>query len=250
MSDFPDHFSKQAEIYRRFRPSYPDALFDWLAEVSPGHACALDAGTGNGQAAVALTAHFERVVAADPSAAQIERAEAHPRVTYHVAPAERLPVPDASAELVAVAQALHWFDFPRFFDEVRRVLVPGGVMAAFGYSFFHVSPEVDAVIEAHLLDRLAPDWPPQNRLLWEGYRGCEFPPNFVELPAPVLVLEPTMTRDALLGYAETWSAWQRHTERTGVSPRAGLEAALAPLWPEDAVRTIRMPLILRAFRLG
>ena len=85
---FKDHFSERAVGYAQFRPTYPAALFDWLTRLAPGRACAWDAGTGNGQAALGLAERFERVVATDASPAQIANARAHPRVAYRVAPAD------------------------------------------------------------------------------------------------------------------------------------------------------------------
>ncbi len=121
---FKDHFSKQAADYAKFRPHYPTALFDWLAQQAPGRELAWDAGTGSGQVAVELARLFEKVVATDPSARQIDNAEAHARVEYRVEPAERSSLEPASVDLVTVAQALHWFDFPAFYAEAERVLNP------------------------------------------------------------------------------------------------------------------------------
>lgn len=71
MSDvgFKDHFSGHAAAYAAARPAYPEALFGWLAAQCPRRELAWDAGCGNGQASVALAAHFRRVHAGDPSAA-------------------------------------------------------------------------------------------------------------------------------------------------------------------------------------
>ena len=122
---FQDHFSAQADAYARFRPTYPDALYAWLAARVATRALAWDCGTGNGQAAVALAAHFARVVASDPSRDQIAHAMAHERVHYVVASAEQPPEEVMGADLVTVAQALHWFDFARFYPALERVLKPG-----------------------------------------------------------------------------------------------------------------------------
>ena len=90
MSDrFKDHFSKQSGDYVSGRPGYPEALFIQLANLSPSVSCAWDCGTGNGQAATSLAAHFARVVATDPSEEQIKRANFHPRVRYAVATGEQ-----------------------------------------------------------------------------------------------------------------------------------------------------------------
>lgn len=72
--EFRDHFSQQATTYATYRPGYPDALFTWLATLTPGRSCVWDCATGNGQAAVSLAHHFERVIATDGSAAQIAAA--------------------------------------------------------------------------------------------------------------------------------------------------------------------------------
>lgn len=133
-ASFKDHFSGHAANYRAFRPTYPPELFAFLASVVPRRELVWDCGTGNGQAAVVLAEHFARVFATDASAEQIANAEPHPKVEYAVAPAEKCPLPDASADLITVAQALHWFDHDRFFAEVRRVCKPGAVFAATCYS--------------------------------------------------------------------------------------------------------------------
>ena len=112
---FPDHFSEVAGAYAEFRPRYPDALFDWLAEVAPRRELAWDCATGNGQAAVALARVFDRVVATDASAEQVDAARPHPRVEYRVAPAEESGLASDSADAVTVAQAVHWFDRPAFY---------------------------------------------------------------------------------------------------------------------------------------
>jgi ubiquinone/menaquinone biosynthesis C-methylase UbiE len=72
---------------------------------------------------------------------------AGPNVAYFTALAERLPLRDGSVSLVAAAQAAHWFDFERFHAECRRVLVPGGVVAAWTYEKFRADDAVDAVID-------------------------------------------------------------------------------------------------------
>mgnify|MGYP001287933640 CR=1 FL=1 len=98
-----DHFSRQAFSYARVRPRYPAALFAHLAALAPATGCAWDCATGNGQAAVGLAEHFDLVHATDLSAEQIAHAAVHPRVRYHVAPAEASGLPDGCADVVTVA---------------------------------------------------------------------------------------------------------------------------------------------------
>jgi len=87
---FHDHFSGHADAYAAYRPTYPAALFTFLASQAPDRLCAWDCATGNGQAALALANEFESVIATDASAQQIEEAALHKRVNYYEAPAEPL----------------------------------------------------------------------------------------------------------------------------------------------------------------
>jgi hypothetical protein len=72
---------------------------------SPGRDLAWDCATGNGQAALALAAHFRHVHATDLSAEQLAQATPHARIDYRQAPAEASGLADRSCDLVTVAQA-------------------------------------------------------------------------------------------------------------------------------------------------
>src|SRR6266516_8230748 len=95
---FKDHFSGHAVEYAKFRPRYPDKLFEYLASISPRHELAWDCATGNGQAAVGLARHFDSVIATDASAQQIASAEPNDRISYRVAPAEASGIDDSLVE--------------------------------------------------------------------------------------------------------------------------------------------------------
>src|SRR5262249_8272729 len=133
MAAFKDLFSERPDAYARYRPTYPAEAFAWLAAEAPSAALAIDVGTGNGQAAVALAERFDRVPALAASGPPLPTARAHPRVASRRSPAEQLAADDARADLIFVGQALHWFDRAAFFREVRRVLAPGGVLAVSCY---------------------------------------------------------------------------------------------------------------------
>ena len=146
-SDFIDHFGARAAAYAAYRPTYPPTLFTYLADAAPARKLAWDCGTGSGQAAMALAGRFERVIGTDASAAQIAAAASHPQVRYLVAAAESSGLRDASVDLCTVAQALHWFNLEQFYAEVRRVLVPSGVLAVWTYSALNIDEET---IDKHL----------------------------------------------------------------------------------------------------
>jgi SAM-dependent methyltransferase len=245
---FKDHFSGRAALYAAYRPSYPPALFHFLAGVTEQHRLAVDIGTGSGQAAAGLANHFERVIGIDPSAEQLHYAARHPNVEYRIARAESTGLAAGCADLVAVAQALHWLDTDSFFREAKRVLVPDGVVAVWGYG--------DPVLDSGPLDRnlhefnrvlLEPYWFAERRLLLTGYRTITFP--FDELPVPHFELQAQWTLAELLGYLRTWSATANYIEARGSDPVIDLEKLLARDWGKpEGRRVVRWPLHLRAGR--
>jgi len=249
MSAFKDHFSGHAADYRVFRPTYPPELFAFLASVAPAHELAWDCGTGSGQAAVVLAEHFARVFATDASAEQIANAEPHPKVEYAVAPAEACPLPDASADLVTVAQALHWFGFDRFYAEVKRVLEPGGLLAVWTYDLHAVNADVDPVLARLQSEFVGPYWPPERALVGAGYRTIPFP--FEEVPAPAFGMTAEWNLPTLLGYMSTWSATKRFAAAHGFDPLERLADDFAAAWGDPAaVRTVRWKLALRLGRVA
>jgi SAM-dependent methyltransferase len=244
---FKDHFSGHAAAYASFRPGYPRDLVAAVARLPREHRLALDTGTGNGQAALGLAQYFDRVVATDPSAAQLEHAPAHPRIEYRVAPAEATGLPDGSVDLVTAAQAFHWYDFDRFFAEVERVLAPGGAVAVWTYNLARVDPAVDAQIDRLAHGIAAPYWPPERRWVDEEYRTIPFP--FDEVVIPPFFHEEQWDLGRLVSYLHTWSATARFIQEKGTDPVDEIWDDLAAAWGEpERVRTVTWPLFLRAGR--
>jgi SAM-dependent methyltransferase len=244
-----EHFSRQSSRYRDSRPGYPAALYDFLGAAVARAETALDCATGNGQAAIDLAGRFDEVVAFDLSAQQIAKATAHPRVSYFVADAARLPLADHRVDLVTVAQALHWLDLPAFYAEIRRVARPGAVLAAWTYGPIRVTPAVDKVV-AHLYeDIVGPYWPAERRHVESGYRDLSFP--FELLPAPPLALEADWSLERLTGYLASWSAVQRYKDAVGSDPVTAVRQQLAAAWgPAEGMRRVEWPLAIRAGRIA
>jgi SAM-dependent methyltransferase len=121
-------FADVASAYERGRPGYPAEAVVWLAGAEPLDV--VDLGAGTGKLSRALVALGHRVTAVEPLDEM--RAELHAAVPDARAlggSAEAIPLPDASADVVASAQAFHWFDHDDALPEIGRVLRPGGRLA-------------------------------------------------------------------------------------------------------------------------
>lgn len=240
---FKDYFSSQSSDYRTFRPVYPDALYHYLAGLAPTRDLAWDCATGNGQAAVGLARYFTSVIATDASANQLAQAITAPNIDYREAPAERVPLADASVDLITVAQALHWFDVEAFHREARRVLKDAGVIAVWSYNLLSIAPALDAIMLRLYADTLGPYWPEERRLVENGYRDLPFP--FARIEAPAFALKAHWNLRELAGYLMTWSAVQRYNAAHGRNPVEDSLPALAAAWGDAGVaREIVWPLRL------
>ena len=248
IADFSDHFSSVAEAYAAARPSYPPALFDHLASRAPSRAHAWACAAGNGQATLALAERFAHVTATDASAAQLAQAPRHPGVTYRVGLAQESGLRDASVDLVTVAQALHWLDLSRFYEEVGRVLVADGVLAVWCYGLQQVDDEaVDERLAEFYASVVGPYWAPERTLVETGYRTVPFP--FEELEAPAFEMAHEWQLTELLAYLRTWSATWAFVKARGFDPVTALAGELELVWgPADRRRRVRWPLSLRIGR--
>jgi len=242
MTKTGDHFSGHAAEYAKARPTYPAELFQWLAEVAPGRALCWDAGCGNGQASVALAAHFARVVATDISPQQIAEATPHPKVSYVVGGEDGAALTDGSCDLVTAAQAAHWFDLPRFLESCQRVLRPNGIVAIWGYGLTRITPAVDAEVLHFYTEVVGPYWPTGREHLDNEYRTLELP--LKEMDSPPFAMRLTWDLGALIGYLGTWSAVQRYIKAKGEDPIPALTERLRPIWG-DGLRVVQWPLYLR-----
>jgi SAM-dependent methyltransferase len=126
-------FTVTAADYHRHRPTYPPPLFDWIeARVVRAPLRVADVGCGTGIATRLLAARGHDVVGVDPNQAMLEQArEAGGPARYLRGEAGKTGLPDASVDLVTVAQAFHWFELPAALAEFGRILEPGGACAAF-----------------------------------------------------------------------------------------------------------------------
>ena len=241
------YFGPQAARYAEIRPTYPVALFHYLAVTSRHSRLAWDCATGNGQAAVGLAERFARVVATDASAEMITHAVPHPRVSYGEARYDS-GIDAGTCDLVTVAQALHWLDIAALFAEVRRVLAPGGLFAAWCYALCRIEPAVDEVVDAFYRITLGSYWPPERRHVDDGYRSIALPID--ELVVPPFDMTQAWTLSEMCRYVRTWSSVGQLRAARGDAPLLGFEDSLREAWGDAGVRRrVTFPLRFRAGHL-
>jgi len=243
---FRDYFSTQAKEYAKSRPRYPGEMFDYLASLAPSNKLAWDCGTGNGQAALALADRFQRVIATDASAAQIESAFSHERIEYRVEPSEKTSILSNSVDLITVGTAVHWFDFAPFYAEVRRVGRQNGILAVWTYYFPVIEPEIDRWLEHFYWDTLSGFWPERIHYLEERYETLPFP--LEEIEHPEFEMKATWALNNMIGFLASWSAVRKLVEAQGESAFDEPIKELERIWKSGTKeRQIRWPL---HFRIG
>ncbi len=239
-----DHFSTSAGIYRRARPGYPAALYDCVLSRVDGRQRAWDCGAGSGQALGPLPGIFRQVIASDVSARQLAGITPRPGLLRVVADAARSPLPAASVDLVVVAQAWHWFAGAAFTAEVRRVLRPRGLFAAWTYDLCRVDPALDEVVDCLYDDVLAGWWPPERCLVERRYADLAAPYEGGETLR--LTMACTWRCEQFLDYLSSWSAVARRSAAGHGDAIAELRPALQAAWGRaEDLRTVCWPLTLR-----
>lgn len=236
--NYIQHFADQSEHYQQFRPDYPDELFQFLASLVSEHSLAWDCATGNGQAASSLAKYFSQVVASDINQTQLDVAIKKDNIQYFCWPADKTELVAHTVDLITVAQALHWFTLNDFYQEVRRVLKPQGIIAAWCYSLGRVTPAIDAILHKLYEDILGDDyWPKERRYIDDAYRTISFP--FTILPAPTFTITKDMDFFAFVGYLNTWSAVKEYQKRQLRNPLDLIMPELQNVWG-DIKQTHRM----------
>ena len=237
-----DNFSDLASRYASFRPTYPQEMIDFIVSQVAERNLAVDVGTGNGQLATALAEYFHKVIGTDISEKQLQQAIHLSNVEYRIAPAEKLPFSDSSVDFLTVAQAVHWFDFDRFYSEVNRVLKPGGIIAVLGYGLFTTNPQTDEIIRNYYENIVGPYWDPERKYLDENYQTIPFP--FDELPSRNFSASYKWRFDHLIGYLSTWSAGNHYKKANGSDPLELIYERLQQTW-KDNDNTVTFNFLLR-----
>ncbi len=248
MSDFKDYFSTKSAHYAKHRPHYPVALYSYLSGLTPCHDLAWDCGTGNGQAALGLSGFYNKVIATDPSMQQIQNAILKENIDYRVEKAEHTSLPSNSVDLITIANALHWFDFDSFYEEVHRVSKQNAIIAAWCYGLPQIEPEVDHLLK-HFHDVILNDyWLYENRLVEKEYNTIPFP--FQQIESPEFILTKELTAAELIEFINTWSAVQRFQQTNGTNPTNELSDHLLSIWKDvNSRKKVNWKLILKTGRI-
>ncbi|XP_065286253.1 putative methyltransferase DDB_G0268948 isoform X2 [Dermacentor albipictus] len=208
-----------ANIYAKFRPTAPQAFVEEIMKFVKVHVSdfnlAVDAGCGPGISTTALAPYFKKVHGYDTSEAQIAEAKAlnkFENVYFCVSPAEKIPEKNESVQLITVMQAVHWFNLDAFYKEVKRVLVPHGVLELGGYLIPKpVSKDqkrMDSIIQNEIyMGAMKKYWEPVRHIVDSMYR--DIPPAF-EDHVRIEGIEECKVRTVAdyVNYTKTWSAYQ------------------------------------------
>ena len=242
---FKDHFSTKSNDYATYRPSYPKALAEALANLCDDRSLVLDCACGTGQLSVVLSDYFKQVIATDASSAQIANAQPYAGVSYRVASAENSQLADHSVDLISVAQAAHWLDLESFYAEVKRIVKPNGVLALITYGILSVDDlACDRVAHDFYHNTLDDYWPPERRHVESGYQTLPFP--FEEVVFPSLQMCEQWNFHQLFGYFSTWSAFKALEQANGQEAVEAFRHALSTAWGDlNCPKQITWPLSVR-----
>ena len=242
-----DNFSRQSDLYSIYRPTYPQELYDFILNHIENKQTAWDCGTGNGQAARELAKYFEKIFATDISQKQIENAEQAANIFYSVQPAEQTNFPDNTFDLVTVSQALHWFQFDKFYAEVKRVAKPGAWVAVWMYGLLSISPEIDEQVAIQFYkNTLGTYWDYERKFVDDNYTTIPFP--FHEIQTALFNIQVEWTLEKIQGYFNTWSALQKFIEANQFNPGDELMKKIRTIVKDEKINVV-FPVHLRMGRI-
>lgn len=211
-------FGEAAADYDRYRPHYPDELFDLLLRRDAGHAAVtqvLDVGSGTARSAAAMADRGLHgcAVEPDPAMAAVARANLPDTWSVEVSDFERCRAADRTDwRLITCAQAWHWVDHEQGLTRAHELLRPGGTLALFwNRPQFRADDALRSAMDA-VYDRLAPDMrsslrgrgtEPKGRI--QGIDTERPPIGWAQVSLAELRWEATYTTDQWIGLLGTHS---------------------------------------------
>lgn len=238
-----DNFSDRARFYLLYRPQYPPTLIDFIINHVSIKKLAWDCGTGNGQTAKEIAKYFAQVYATDISAQQLENASLSANIIYALEPAERTSLQDNSVNLITVSQALHWFNFAAFYNEVKRVSAPGAVIAVWAYGLISITPAINKIIQHYHFETLKDYWDEERKHVDDNYANIPFP--FKQIPHPAFHINVNWRLEELEGYLNTSSAIKKFIAQNNFNPVEELLVKIKARWKDGVARPITFPIHLK-----
>ena len=241
-------FSKQSELYARYRPGYPDELFEFIFSHLNKKEMAWDACTGSGQVASVLSEHFSKVFANDISREQLSHAPEKSNIEYVKVAAEETGFPGNIFDLITIAQAIHWLDFDQFYKEVIRTAADGCLIAVIGYGMVRINEDINPYIDKFYNYTFSEYFSENRRYLDRHYKTIPFP--FDEIESPEFTNKLDWSIHDLAGYLNSWSTVQKFKDDKGFNPAEKLIKELKPHWSEGEEKEVNFPVFLRLGRVS
>lgn len=158
-ADPTKRFTGRAGEYAKYRPRYPNTLFDHLckADILKQGGIVADIGSGTGIFSEPLLERGLKVYGVEPNGEMRAQAETclarFPNFVSVDGRAEDTTLPDESVDLVVAAQAYHWFDLDKAREEFKRILrMDGHVCIVYNERMETASPlarDYEALFEAY-----------------------------------------------------------------------------------------------------
>lgn len=211
-----------------------------------------------------LAGIYKNVIATDTSLKQLEYAPKLPNIRYEQTPPvlsmaelEKL-TPQGSLDLVTIAQALHWFDAPSFYEQVKWVLKKThGVIAAWCYTIPRVNPSVDSVFDRFYTVDSNPYWDPARRFVDAEYRSIDFPFEAIDGAADTgpfeFETEKIMDLQDYFMYIRSWSAYQTAKEKGVELLNKDVVDEFERAWNQSGSnghKAVKFPVFLRIGKVG
>lgn len=241
-----DNFSTQSGAYKKFRPTYPKELYDFLFSQCSNFESAWDCATGNGQVAAVLADKFKSVYASDISQQQLEWAISKDNIQYSIQRAEKTHFPDDSFDLITVAQAIHWFDMKAFSGEVNRVLKPNGLVAVWGYGLGRISSEIDEKADHFYHEIVGDYWNFERRHIEEQYENLTLGLKYIKSNHEFYI-DTFWNINQFEGFFNSWSAVQNYIKANkGINPVPNLVEDVKGFWQGEEMK-VSFPLFLKLY---
>lgn len=239
-----DNFSTQAALYAKFRPKYPEEIYDFVLSKVKSFDTAWDCATGNGQVASRLSKDFQEVFATDISQKQLDNAQQADNIHYAIAQAEKTDFQANTFDLITVGQAIHWFDFERFYQEVRRVAKPEAIFAAWGYGTLTIdNVEANVLFQDFYQEQIGEYWDAERGYIDDEYRTLPFTLAEIESPRFEMVYQWTLAE--LEGYLNTWSSVQKYIKIHHENPVDGFIESLKAIYKSSDIFTVNFPIFMK-----